>query len=778
MCSRSSSVRSKLARSFSILVIVAIAACANAASFTLTSSDPTTNWSDSTKWNNGTGSAYPGQAAGDVVTVPLSGFTLNVDVAIANPVQLNITGSDVAITVPAAGSLMLLNSSGVVSSDSLTINGGTFGVAAGNSLPSWAGPITMNGGHMNLHGALSVITGLTISGYGYVTTDFPLTLQGNNVMSNGSIGGSGGVTIASGATLAVTGPSASVGPLTNNGTIDFQVDGTVGGDLHNRGILKKSGGSGVTNLSAAPFVNDGTIVAQSGTIGFFEFTQNSGVTSLEGGNISCVWAMVYAGGTFTGSGTIAGSIDNSGATFDPGTPSTPGTLTFATDPYSLPGSYNQFGNGTLVVDLFGNGSNDSVIANASYISLGGILKVRLEGGYSPSNLDSYVVAKAQFSIAPKSPLQFQFPQYGPSNTGTFHFTSSSVQVLTAFIPSADLSIAANAADAVPITSTWPVTLTIENHDAANGTLAEVSLAATNGTISNASSSAFICSGAGASWSCNTTSPLLPGATKTITVTMTPATVGTVTLTSTLSSSIVDPVPSSNTATASASVTGVADLSIVKHAPVNASPGGSITYHLDVANYGPSDAANVVVTDPTPAGLTFVSVTGGCSAFPCKLGTMTSGQTRTLTVVYDVAADLSGIVNNTAIVSSDLSDPVSANNTAHAFTTLTTVPACAPPDAPVPSVVASTLSAETYDVQWPAVDGATQYEVDESTDANFTSPFTRTVTTTIVSFAHGAQSAQTYYYRVRALADCGEFSAYSPMVHVIIVPPARRRAVRP
>ena len=50
------------------------------------------------------------------------------------------------------------------------------------------------------------------------------------------------------------------------------------------------------------------------------------------------------------------------------------------------------------------------------------------------------------------------------------------------------------------------------------------------------------------------------------------------------------------------------------------PGNPLVYTITVTNTGPSDAANVVVRDPTPPGLTWVSTTGACTTpFPCTLG---------------------------------------------------------------------------------------------------------------------------------------------------------------
>ncbi len=104
---------------------------------------------------------------------------------------------------------------------------------------------------------------------------------------------------------------------------------------------------------------------------------------------------------------------------------------------------------------------------------------------------------------------------------------------------------------------------------------------------------------------------------------------------------------------------VAQLAIVKTATQGqATPGQAITYSIVVTNNGPSDAANVVVTDPTPAGLVFLSNAGACTtAFPCALGTIPNGQSRTITTMFQVPATYAGPspILNVATVSSP-SDP--------------------------------------------------------------------------------------------------------------------------
>src|SRR5437763_10052775 len=94
---------------FAVTIAVALlfsGARAEAAPYTMTSTGVTTNWSDPTRWTGGAPSTYPGQSPGDSATVGLSGTTLIIDVPIANPVTLNITGS-IPVTISSGNSLVL-----------------------------------------------------------------------------------------------------------------------------------------------------------------------------------------------------------------------------------------------------------------------------------------------------------------------------------------------------------------------------------------------------------------------------------------------------------------------------------------------------------------------------------------------------------------------------------------------------------------------------------------------------------------------------------------------
>ena len=91
-------------------------------------------------------------------------------------------------------------------------------------------------------------------------------------------------------------------------------------------------------------------------------------------------------------------------------------------------------------------------------------------------------------------------------------------------------------------------------------------------------------------------------------------------------------------TGSLDVTTSADVAIVKTGAATYTPGTNYTWHLRVRNLGPSDARAVSVSDPLPAGTTFVSADAPCTqaggTVTCALGTLAPGADHT----YDVTVD--------------------------------------------------------------------------------------------------------------------------------------------
>jgi uncharacterized repeat protein (TIGR01451 family) len=157
-------------------------------------------------------------------------------------------------------------------------------------------------------------------------------------------------------------------------------------------------------------------------------------------------------------------------------------------------------------------------------------------------------------------------------------------------------------------------------------------------------------------------------------------------TATVASSATDLHPSNNSSTATATVTPGAELVITKSLVGGAlTSGRDATYDIAVTNDGPSPAADVVVSDPLPPGLGFVSAGGtgwtcGVSTptppgqvVTCTLsGGLADGSTAVITLVADVLAT-SGTIANSATVSS--STTLTGSSVTRATTAAATV---APP----------------------------------------------------------------------------------------------------
>src|SRR5262249_40124425 len=135
----------------------------------------------------------------------------------------------------------------------------------------------------------------------------------------------------------------------------------------------------------------------------------------------------------------------------------------------------------------------------------------------------------------------------------------------------------------------------------------------------------------------------------------------------------DPNPANNSATSTVAMTPSADVRVSLSGPVQATAGTSVTYTITVTNAGPSDAASVTLSDPTPTGLTFVSASGACSGgFPCSLGPIVAGAAaQIITATFAVPAGFTAPdpIVNTATASSTTSDPATGNNSATASTAL-------------------------------------------------------------------------------------------------------------
>ena len=87
-------------------------------------------------------------------------------------------------------------------------------------------------------------------------------------------------------------------------------------------------------------------------------------------------------------------------------------------------------------------------------------------------------------------------------------------------------------------------------------------------------------------------------------------------------------------------------------PANSTVGQNVTFTIVVTNNGPNTATATMLTDPTPVGLQFVSNSGDCvTAFPCALGDLAVGASRTIQATFLIPVGYSGpsTIMNTATV---------------------------------------------------------------------------------------------------------------------------------
>jgi len=146
----------------------------------------------------------------------------------------------------------------------------------------------------------------------------------------------------------------------------------------------------------------------------------------------------------------------------------------------------------------------------------------------------------------------------------------------------------------------------------------------------------------------------------------------------VSSDTPDPDNSDNSATATGTASRLADLVVAKTGSVTAVAGGQATYTVTVTNSGPSDAADVVITDVLPAGMTldsFSTTLPGCANTPgslnCSIGTLAVGATATVDLIVDVEPNTAdaAVLANQATATTSTTDPDPTSNSSVVNTTI-------------------------------------------------------------------------------------------------------------
>lgn len=126
----------------------------------------------------------------------------------------------------------------------------------------------------------------------------------------------------------------------------------------------------------------------------------------------------------------------------------------------------------------------------------------------------------------------------------------------------------------------------------------------------------------------------------------------------------------NSATETTPVVRNVDLEINKSVTGTPTAGGQITYTVDVTNNGPADARGIEVTDALDAALTFVSFDAGTSGATISqngqdltfaVGTLANGASASFSFVVDIATSATGVITNTADVTTTDVDTDATND---------------------------------------------------------------------------------------------------------------------
>ncbi|NJP05942.1 MAG: DUF11 domain-containing protein [Chloroflexaceae bacterium] len=220
-------------------------------------------------------------------------------------------------------------------------------------------------------------------------------------------------------------------------------------------------------------------------------------------------------------------------------------------------------------------------------------------------------------------------------------------------------------------ATFTYTLTITNTGPSDASVVTMTDTLPNSiTIESIDPGSFDCDQGTARITCTLTT-LAADEVDTIVIVATPLESGiNITNTATITSTSIDESTDDNTDSVTSEVIAEGDLEISKVADVTeATAGLPLTYTITITNNGPSDITGVALSDTLPTTVTFVSITDTqsiCTQGPpinCSFGDLDADATEVITLV--VTPNVSGTLQNTAIVTTTDTDPDTTNNTSSA-----------------------------------------------------------------------------------------------------------------
>jgi uncharacterized repeat protein (TIGR01451 family) len=647
----------------------------------LTANSPVSEWTGGTINGSGTITVNPGAiflldgltAAMTLDTRPIVNNGILTYISTTNGLILansavitNTTGSTLNLdAVPGIGVSGINNA---ISNAGLMQRGTTGSIGISPAVTN-TGSINANLGTLAFNGGLTQTIGSTNLLGGSISSPTTIALAGGTLTSNGTVAAA--VNNTNG--IVAPGNPSTAGTLTITGAYAQGVNG---------GMSLKIGGT--SNYDIVDATASGVTLGGTLTVSLFNaFTPASGNTfdvlkfSTRSGDFANYFLPTFGGG---------GSFQNAYVSGTPNVLRLTAVVTASdlmigqTAPASV--LHGQNGTWTLTVTNGPTPVTNVVVtdtfANASFVSATSVGPCTPSGSTVTCNLGSLAANQSvNVSLILNAPNLVTISNNASVTATEFDPNTANNNTGNAFtpvLPSANLSIT-NTASGNPVNAGSPLSFSIVVANAGPDTSSTVSVSNTF----PAGVTSFTFSGAG--WSCGPLSgstatcsiASIPGssAAPTLLLSMTAPASGPATDSATVSASTADPNGGNNSASQTITITGQADLSITKSGPASVIAGQNAVYTITVTNNGPSSATSVTVTDPAPAGLTFVSNSGGCTGnFPCALGTLTNGQSVTITSTYSTSPGGGGVtVNNIATVASTTADPNSGNNSGSAVTTI-------------------------------------------------------------------------------------------------------------
>ena len=145
--------------------------------------------------------------------------------------------------------------------------------------------------------------------------------------------------------------------------------------------------------------------------------------------------------------------------------------------------------------------------------------------------------------------------------------------------------------------------------------------------------------------------------------------GTITNLALALTSVTEPVYANNTNTLETTITGSADLSMLKEGPAALTNAAQVTYTLTAINLGPSTAEDVLISDIIPPGTGFdpggssISCANPFGIVECTVGDIPPNQAAEVTVRLNLGFGTTTAITNLAGASSSTPDPNQSNDAA-------------------------------------------------------------------------------------------------------------------